>query len=118
MENAIRHGGKIRNIRFSLPDLEDTLTITCEDDGVGIPSEEKEYIFDHGFGKNTGIGLFLAREILSITGLSIRECGEPGKGARFEILVPAGKFRFLHGEKRKDDIQPVIPVTDYPPPQG
>lgn len=93
MENSIRHGGKITNIQFSDNKREDILIITCEDDGIGIPSEEKERIFDHGYGKHTGIGLFLAREILSITGLSIRECGEPGKGARFEILVPAGKFR-------------------------
>ena len=60
---------------------------------LGILAEEKEYIFDNGYGKHTGIGLFLAREILSITGLSTRECGDPGKGARFEILVPVGKFR-------------------------
>jgi hypothetical protein len=32
------------------------------------------------------------REILGITGLSIRETGEPGKGARFEITVPPGYF--------------------------
>jgi len=38
--------------------------------------------------------LFLCREILSITGISDRENGEEGKGARFEILVPNGKFRF------------------------
>lgn len=93
MENAIRHGEKITTILFSCRNREDCLIIICEDDGVGIPSDEKELIFDHRFGKHTGIGLFLTREILSITGLSIRECGEPGKGARFEILVPAGKYR-------------------------
>lgn len=98
MENAIRHGEKITNIRISGLEVENILIITCEDDGVGVPDEEKEYIFDHGYGKHTGIGLFLAREILSITGLSIRECGETGRGARFEITVPAGKYR-IHREK-------------------
>lgn len=93
LENAIRHGGEITSIRFSSAESEQNLVIICEDDGVGIPSEEKQYIFDHGFGKNTGIGLFLSREILSITGLSIRECGEEGEGARFEISVPPGKHR-------------------------
>jgi signal transduction histidine kinase len=96
IENAIRHGGNIEIIQFSCFEQKDTLFIICEDDGVGIPTPEKKYIFDHGFGKHTGIGLFLAREILSITGLSIRECGLPGKGARFEIDVPAGKYRFYH----------------------
>ena len=65
----------------------------CEDDGVGIADEEKDRIFEHQYGKHTGIGLFLSHEILSITGLSIRECGEEGKGARFEIIVPEGKYR-------------------------
>ena len=92
-DNAIRHGGMILNIRLSCEKSDDNLIIVCEDDGVGIRSEEKERIFDHGYGNNTGIGLFLTKEILSITGLSIRECGIPGKGARFEITVPAGKFR-------------------------
>ena len=97
LENAIRHGEYVTSIRISCSEVDKNLIITCEDDGVGVPSEEKGYIFDHGHGKHTGIGLFLAREILSITGLSIRECGEPGKGATFEILVPTGKYR-IHEE--------------------
>jgi signal transduction histidine kinase len=71
----------------------DSLIISFEDDGIGIPFDEKERIFENGYGKNTGIGLYLAREILSITGLFIRECGIEGKGSKFEIVVPAGKFR-------------------------
>jgi len=39
------------------------------------------------------MGLFLIREILALTGISIRETGVPGSGARFEILVPEGKYR-------------------------
>jgi signal transduction histidine kinase len=49
-----------------------------------------ERIFEQGFGKNTGLGLFLSREILAITGITITENGVPGKGARFEITVPRG----------------------------
>ena len=93
LDNAIRHGGEVSKIIFSCRWDENNVIITCEDDGVGIPLEEKEQIFKPGFGKHTGIGLFLAREILSITGLTIRECGQPGQGARFEIEVPAGKYR-------------------------
>lgn len=93
MENATRHGGIIANIRFYAEQDDNSLIIICEDDGTGISHNEKELIFNLGYGKNTGIGLFLAREILSITGLTIQECGIPGEGARFEILVPIGKFR-------------------------
>ena len=46
-------------------------------------------------GNIPGIGLFLSHEILSITNISIRECGVPGEGARFEILVPEGKWRII-----------------------
>lgn len=67
--------------------------ITCEDNGIGISSGEKEQIFTYAYGSNTGMGLFLVREILAITGITIRETGTPGQGARFEILVPAGGFR-------------------------
>jgi PAS domain S-box-containing protein len=94
MDNAIRYGGKITTIRFSVEERDGNHVIVCEDDGEGVPAEEKEQIFERGFGKNTGMGLFLAREILSITGINIRETGEPGKGARFEMTVPKGRYRF------------------------
>lgn len=93
MDNAARYGGKISKIRFSILPKESHLVIICEDDGEGIPADQKERIFERGFGKNTGLGLFLAREILSITGVTIAETGEPGKGARFEISVPKGAWR-------------------------
>lgn len=93
IENAVRHTSTLTWITFSCLKEGRSIIIVCEDDGCGIPYEEKGRIFDHGYGKNTGLGLFLAREILSITGLSIRETGDPGKGARFEILVPEGKWR-------------------------
>lgn len=93
MENAVRHGGELTKICFSISEFDGIMIIICADDGIGIRSTEKEYIFDHGFGTHTGIGLFLSREILSITGMTIRERGIPGEGARFEIVVPKGKFR-------------------------
>jgi signal transduction histidine kinase len=94
IDNAIRHGGKITTIRFSIQESGDEHPIICEDDGDGVPADEKERIFERRYGKNTGLGLFLAREILRITGMTIRETGEPGKGARFEMTVPNGAYRF------------------------
>ncbi len=88
IQNAVAHGEKITTITFSAKKHPEGVVIVCEDDGVGIPDAEKELIFKRGYGKNTGLGLFLIREILSITGMSIRENGSFGKGARFEILVP------------------------------
>jgi hypothetical protein len=37
--------------------------------------------------------LIFVREILDITGITIRENGEPEKGARFEMTVPKGAWR-------------------------
>jgi len=37
--------------------------------------------------------LIFVREILDITGITISETGEPGKGARFEMMVPKGALR-------------------------
>ncbi|HWQ68112.1 MAG TPA: CHASE4 domain-containing protein [Methanospirillum sp.] len=93
LENAVRHGGNISTIRIFCSEQDNALIITCEDDGTGIVIDEKEFIFNRGYGKHTGVGLFLSREILSITELSIRETGEQGKGARFEITVPQGKYK-------------------------
>ena len=93
MDNAVRYGGKITTIRFSGEESVDDYLIVCEDDGDGVIAEEKEKIFERGFGKNTGLGLALSREILSITGITITETGEPGKGARFEMTVPKGAWR-------------------------
>ncbi len=95
VDNAMRHAGKITMIRFWVQESGDGAIIFCEDDGNGIAAEEKQKIFDRGFGRNTGLGLFLSREILAITGITIRETGEPGKGARFEIAVPGGAWRFV-----------------------
>ena len=93
MDNAVRYGGKITTIRFSTEERDGVHFVVCEDDGDGVIAGEKEKIFERGFGKNTGLGLALSREILDITGITIRETGEPGKGARFEMVVPKGAWR-------------------------
>jgi signal transduction histidine kinase len=92
MDNATRYGVKITTICFSAMEQGDDLIVVCEDDGEGVPANEKEKIFERGFGKNTGLGLALSREILAITGITIAETGEPGKGARFEMTVPKGMW--------------------------
>jgi PAS domain S-box-containing protein len=99
LDNALRHGGTVTAIRFSVEDRDEARVVVCEDDGTGVPAEEKETIFDRGFGQNTGFGLTISREILEITGIAIRETGEPGRGARFEIVVPHGTYRTATGPR-------------------
>jgi len=93
IDNSLRHGERVTEIRLSARETDRELMLIYEDNGAGVPDDEKEKIFDKGFGKHTGLGMFLIREILSITGTTIVENGTPGQGARFEIRIPAGKFR-------------------------
>jgi PAS domain S-box-containing protein len=92
LDNSVRHGERVTEIQVSSHQAGSDLVVVWEDNGTGIAPEDKDQIFDRGFGKNTGLGLFLVREILSLTGITIRETGEPGRGARFEIVVPQGAY--------------------------
>ncbi len=91
IDNSLHYGGDtMTSIHVSMNCHGKDLQIIFEDDGTGISNEDKKQLFTKGFGKHTGLGLFLCREILSITGITIIENGETGKGARFEITVPGG----------------------------
>jgi len=94
-DNTLRHGTNVTEIRIYLREDTAMPAIIFEDNGAGIPVDDKDKIFEKGFGKLTGLGLFLARDILALTGMSIQETGEPGKCARFEIRVPPEYLR--HG---------------------
>ena len=100
LDNAVRHGQKVSSITVSTREGPGGLVIFWEDDGVGIPANEKEKIFSKDYGKHTGLGLFLAAEICSVTSITLQETREPGRGARFEMLVPHGAYRFTGGRKK------------------
>lgn len=93
MDNSVRHGQHVSTIQVTAGEAENGLILTWEDNGIGIPPHEKDLIFERGYGKNTGLGMFLVREILALTGITIQETGEAGTGVRFEIHVPAGGYR-------------------------
>lgn len=92
IDNSIRHGKTVSGIRVSCSESAGRLQIVYEDDGAGIPDRARPTLFERGKGKNS-YGLFLAREIFSVTGITITENGVAGAGARFVITVPPGSFR-------------------------
>jgi PAS domain S-box-containing protein len=100
VENAILHGHRVSMVRISARESETGLVLSLEDDGIGIPVPDKMRVFTKGFGKNTGLGLFLVKEILSITGISIQETGEYQHGARFEMHVPKEMYRMAKNSRR------------------
>lgn len=94
IDNSLKHGGeKLSKIRFYGKKTENAFVIVCHDDGVGIPADKNSFLFPKVSGKSVGYGLFLIKEILATTGISIRETGINGTGARLEMLVPPGSYR-------------------------
>jgi PAS domain S-box-containing protein len=96
VENSIQHGEHVTSISIRTEKRMGGITIYYEDNGIGVPDDLKEKIFHRGFGKPTGVGLFLAKEILEITGLTIKETGVFGTGVRFEIFVPQDQYWISH----------------------
>ena len=97
-ENAIKHGQNTTKISFTYEETPEGVVIAVEDDGIGVPYDRKSRLFDRERDRTTGragFGLYLSRAILSITDMTIKEVGAPGKGARFEILIPKGRYHIL-----------------------
>ncbi len=93
LDNSLRHGGPVTQIRVSWQERDDGLELVWEDNGTGISPDARKRLFQRGTGTKRGLGLFLIRNILAITHMDIRETGEPGTGARFAIRIPRGYFR-------------------------
>ncbi|PVX26170.1 MAG: hypothetical protein CW691_02225 [Candidatus Bathyarchaeum sp.] len=87
IDNSLKHGEKVTKIRVYCKKEPDKLQLIYEDDGVGIADDEKQLIFNEGYGKGTGYGLYLIQKTCEVYGWSIRETGELGKGAQFTITV-------------------------------
>ena len=86
-DNAVRHG-KATHVRFFVEKKGEDLKIVCQDNGEGVPPVKRAEMFDDRFGH----GLYLVKEVLKMTGMSIDETS-PRKGARFEITIPKGSYR-------------------------
>lgn len=94
LENSLEHGESVTEIALTCQETDDGLTLVFEDNGVGIPFDMKGAVFDRKHEKKKGMGLFLVKEILEITGITIGETGAPGEGARFEMYIPRNHYRF------------------------
>ena len=105
-DNTILHGKTATQITLRYLEGQESVTLFFEDDGVGISGDLKAQIFSPDFQKTKAIGLFLSREILEITGISIRETGTPGKGACFEITYPKRHTGSRAGKNNRAPVKP------------
>ena len=88
IDDTLKYGERVSQIRVYHEEEKDQLRLVYEDDGVGIPKDEKELIFKEGYGKGTGYGLYLIKKICEAYGWTIKETGKQGKGAQFTITIP------------------------------
>ena len=90
VDNSLKHGEKVTEIRLHYTKEGDELKLFYEDNGVGVPEANKSKLFDSGFttGKGSGLGLYLIKKMMDVYGWTIAEEGEPDKGAKFTITIP------------------------------
>jgi len=88
IDNSLKYGEKLTYMRIRMEKGREELKLIYEDDGVGIPLAEKSKLFTKGYGKGTGLGLYLIKKIMEAYGWAIKETGEPGKGAQFTMTIP------------------------------
>ncbi len=90
LDNSIKHGKNVNSIKVTFEEINESLAIIYEDDGIGVPKENKDQIFKMGYstGASTGYGLYLIKKMVEVYGWNITENGHPGKGVRFVIEIP------------------------------
>ncbi len=102
LENAFSFSPADSEIRVVLRAKDGWAVVTIEDQGPGIPEENLEVIFRrfytsrplaHGFGKNSGLGLSISRQIIDVHGgrihaENVRDAAGATAGARFTVELP------------------------------
>jgi signal transduction histidine kinase len=98
IDNADKYGGGV--VRLAAAVRDDELVITVDDDGPGIPPEERAVVFDRfargrtssarGAAQGTGLGLSLAARHAAAHGGRISVSDHQGRGARFTLSLPRG----------------------------
>ncbi len=93
LNNSRKHGKKAYKVNIGYRIENGSCIVYYEDDGVGIPADVKPALFDRDFNPHGSMGLYVASQIMSMSGGVIREMGEEGKGARFELIFPEGSWK-------------------------
>ena len=96
-DNAVKYTNE-GGVKMSATEYEMLVRIDIEDTGIGISEEDSAKIFSRFYRsrevseeEGVGIGLCLAREIITGVGGYIRLESTPGKGSKFSVYIPKGK---------------------------
>jgi len=89
IDNSYKYAQKLSRIKvYCRKSTDNAIELVYEDDGVGIPADEKPKLFREGYGKGTGYGLYLIKKMVEVYGWTVQERGTPGKGVQFIMKVP------------------------------
>lgn len=100
LSNALKYTSAGGWVRVSAEARGSTVRLIVQDSGVGIPQNHLPYIFDRFYRvpdpnpeKGLGLGLSFVASIVKAHGGEIQVDSEPGRGSRFEVILPAGAVR-------------------------
>jgi two-component system sensor histidine kinase VicK len=95
LSNAIKYSREGGTVEIELKHEADGVSFSCRDAGIGIPADEQPYLFDPFFRasnsrheRGTGVGLYVAKELLERIGGRIAVESELGAGTRVEVFFP------------------------------
>lgn len=96
LSNAISYSAHNTEIVLSGRFAKKELELAVQDNGMGIPDKEKDTVFDsfyraehcHTDKSHFGLGLAVAKELVTLHGGTIRISDTPGGGATFTIILP------------------------------
>ena len=95
VSNAIKYSPENKRIELTTSVANGVLQITVSDEGMGIPLEDQQHLFERFFRasnaftvQGTGLGLNIVRKYLDLMGGTIHFTSEPGKGSVFTAQLP------------------------------
>jgi two-component system sensor histidine kinase BaeS len=95
LSNALHHTPTGGVLSITAKAANDAFAITVADTGSGIAAEELPKIFDRfykgGTSRGSGLGLTIARNLVTAHGGTIRAESRPGQGARITFTLPLGE---------------------------
>ncbi|MEZ4849021.1 MAG: ATP-binding protein [Bacteroidia bacterium] len=119
LSNAFKFTPEEGDVWLSVEKIENTIEITVRDNGIGIPEETLEHIFDRFYRveghelKGTGIGLALVKEIVDLHKGQIQVSSTPGEGSMFVVKIPVTLLSEVISPKPPQLQQPVS-ITPLP----